>query len=190
MDTGKEIVMTAVELFKEIGYNNTTIAMICQKAKISKGTFYYHFSGKSDLIYAHIDSFMSNISDVFPEILLLEDPKMQLWELYKYSFENIIAMNPNLLLALYKTDIENKLKVLSPSRRGNYMYHTNSFAKMVLSLVKKCQDIGSVTKQISAQNLITAFESAVIGTGLDWACTNGEYNEVDRLRLIFDSIFR
>lgn len=190
MNTEEEISKAAIKLFKKVGYDNTTIAMICQEAGISKGTFYYHFSGKGDLIYTHIDSFMSNIDSIFPEILLLEDPKKQLWELYKYSFVNIIAMNPSLLLALYKTDMENKLQCLSPSKRGDYMYHTNSYAKMILNLVKKCQDIGSVTDNIPAQNLIIAFDSAVIGTGLDWACTNGAYDEVERLRLIFDSIFR
>lgn len=120
--------------------------MIYQETGISKGTFYYHFSGKSDLIYTHIDSFMS--------------------------------------------DIDNKLQFLSHTQREAYMYHTNPYAKMTLNLVKKCQDMGSVTNKIPTQNLIIAFESAVIGTGLDWACTNGAYDEVERLRLIFDSIFR
>ena len=190
MDTEKEIIRNAVNLFKEYGYDHTTIAMICQKAKISKGTFYYHFQGKGDIIYAHIDSFMSDVTEVFPAILQLENPKDQLWELYKYSFEHIVAMNPRLLLAFYKADMENKLKLLSPTKKGDFLYHTNSYKKMLLSLVRKCQDVGSVRRELSAEHLLTAFDSAVIGTGLDWACSNGSYDEVTRLKLIFDVIFR
>lgn len=60
MNTEREIVRVAISLFKKNGYDHTTIGMICDEAKISKGTFYYHFQGKGDLIYAHVDSFISD----------------------------------------------------------------------------------------------------------------------------------
>ncbi|MBC5688847.1 TetR/AcrR family transcriptional regulator [Mediterraneibacter sp. NSJ-55] len=189
MNLEKEIISVGIKLFKKYGYDNTTINMICEGAKISKGTFYYHFQGKHDIIYGHIETFMSDIVDVFPKVLQLSNPKEQLWELYKYSFEHIVSMNPQLLLAFYKADIDNHLKQLSPSSKGTYQYHTNSFNKMILALVKKCQEADSIKASVPAENLVMAFDSAIVGTGLDWACNGGKFDEVERLKNIFETIF-
>ncbi len=189
MNTEREIVRVAISLFKKNGYDHTTIGMICDEAKISKGTFYYHFQGKGDLIYAHVDSFISDAMDILPVILELENPKEQLWQLYKYAFENIVSMNPKLLLAYYKVDIDNQLKHLSPSANGAYMYYTNSYSKMIFSLIKKCQGMGLVRASCTAEDLMLAYSAAIIGTGLEWACQNGKYDEIERLKLIFDVIF-
>ena len=189
MNTEKEIINSGFELFKEHGYDNTSVQMICEKAKISKGTFYYHFQNKSEIIYRYIETFVSDIITILPEVLQLDSPKEQLWELYKYSFEHIVSMNPNLLFALYKADMEDHLKQLSPSAKGNYQYHTNSFFKMILGLVKKCQEKGEIRRIVPAEDLVLAFDSAIVGTGLDWACQNGKFDEVSRLKVIFDAVF-
>ena len=49
-DKKREIRHTAVELFKQNGYDNVTLNDICRACHISKNTFYYYFTGKDDLI--------------------------------------------------------------------------------------------------------------------------------------------
>lgn len=189
MNAMQKITQAGIELFKTVGYEETTIGMICEKAQVSKGTFYYHYQGKSDLIYEHVEQFLNDIGDVMPEILSLESPRDQLWELYRYAFANVVDMTPGLLLAYYKVDMDHKLDNLSPSNEGALLYHSNAMSKMLLSLVRKCQAVGEVRKDHSAEELILAFNSAITGTGLDWACKNGNYDEITRLKLIFDIIF-
>lgn len=189
MNTKREIINSGIAMFKKYGYDNTSISMICKEAKISKGTFYYHFQNKSEIMYGYIETFMSEIISVIPDILQLNSPKDQLWELYKYSFEHIVSLNANLLFALYKADMEDHLKLLSPSSKWTYQYHTNSLYKMILGLVKKCQEKGEIRENCSAEVLILAFNSAVIGIGLDWCCQGGKYDEVEQLKLIFEAVF-
>ncbi|MBD3338664.1 MAG: TetR family transcriptional regulator [Candidatus Lokiarchaeota archaeon] len=46
----KEILETAKVLFQSIGYRNTTVEAIVDKAGIAKGTFYYYFKSKNDAL--------------------------------------------------------------------------------------------------------------------------------------------
>lgn len=47
-----EILAAASELFQTQGYNQTPVEAIIQKAGIAKGTFYYYFRSKADILAA------------------------------------------------------------------------------------------------------------------------------------------
>ena len=55
--TRRKIIETAVELFGEIGYGETGLADVLQRAGVSKGAFYYHFDSKEAVATAIIDEF-------------------------------------------------------------------------------------------------------------------------------------
>jgi AcrR family transcriptional regulator len=46
------IFRAAIELFKEQGYENTSIEQITKKANVSKGTFFTHFPSKNSIFSA------------------------------------------------------------------------------------------------------------------------------------------
>ncbi|MDD2497393.1 MAG: TetR/AcrR family transcriptional regulator, partial [Desulfitobacteriaceae bacterium] len=46
----EQIIKAAIEVLKEIGYVNTSLAKIARKANISTGLISYYFSGKEDLM--------------------------------------------------------------------------------------------------------------------------------------------
>lgn len=189
MDTRKAIINSAIDLFKEHGFENVSIPMICAKAQISKGTFYYHFQSKKEIIYEHIDQFMTGYTDILPDILSLSSPKEQLWKLYEFSFQNVISMNPNLLRAFYTIDIENGLKQLSPSKGYSFAYNTNKFMQLTKSLVEKAQRCNEIRKETPSDQLLLCYSSVIVGTGIDWACQNGTFDEIERLKILFDIVF-
>ena len=47
----KKLLDTALELFLDQGYENTTVNEIIKKSKTSKGSFYHHFRGKEELLF-------------------------------------------------------------------------------------------------------------------------------------------
>lgn len=51
-DKRKRLLNAAYDLFVEKGVSDTSIAEICTKAGIAKGTFYLYFSGKEDILRA------------------------------------------------------------------------------------------------------------------------------------------
>ena len=55
--TRRKIIDTAIELFSELGYGETGLADVLQRAGVSKGAFYYHFDSKEAVAKAIIDEF-------------------------------------------------------------------------------------------------------------------------------------
>jgi AcrR family transcriptional regulator len=44
----------ALELINERGFEQTTVADICEKAGISNGAFYHHFKSKQDILLGYV----------------------------------------------------------------------------------------------------------------------------------------
>jgi len=55
----------AVELLGERGYSGATIDDIVERAGVAKGTVYYHFRSKSELVAALLDDGLRTLSDPF-----------------------------------------------------------------------------------------------------------------------------
>ena len=80
----KEILMAARELFQTLGYNQTSVNAIIQKAAISKGTFYYYFHSKNEVLsyiaYEIVKEMTKQVKFTanIPEMNALEKMKMLL----------------------------------------------------------------------------------------------------------------
>lgn len=64
-----KIIKTASALFTEHGVDKTSLAEIALKAEISKGTLYYHFPTKNDLVFAVSEMHMQALTDGLFEFL-------------------------------------------------------------------------------------------------------------------------
>ena len=53
--TRKKIFDAAAKIIKEHGEDYLTIANICEEAGVSKGTFFYHFNSKEDLMLYYLE---------------------------------------------------------------------------------------------------------------------------------------
>ncbi len=52
----KELIKIAYQLFLNNGYENTSVDEIIAKAKIAKGTYYYHFESKEQMLEEVVNS--------------------------------------------------------------------------------------------------------------------------------------
>ncbi|HWP96144.1 MAG TPA: TetR/AcrR family transcriptional regulator [Syntrophomonadaceae bacterium] len=55
-ETRKRIMTVAIDLFKQQGFDETTVDQIANAADVAKCTIYNHFSEKEAIIYEHIQS--------------------------------------------------------------------------------------------------------------------------------------
>ncbi len=60
-ETKEKILKSAEALFKEQGFENTSVDSIVKKAGISKGSFYVHFDSKDEIIAYFINAVISKI---------------------------------------------------------------------------------------------------------------------------------
>jgi AcrR family transcriptional regulator len=83
--TRQTIINAAGKLFSQNGFDATSIDEICQSADVVKGTFYYHFKSKEDLVFelrremtTHLEEFVTaELSSGKPPLQLLREVIMK-----------------------------------------------------------------------------------------------------------------
>ncbi len=67
-----QIIKTALELFKERGYDHTPVSSIIEETGISKGGFYYHYNSKEELLEDIAAMFVEQVLDLIKNIVARE----------------------------------------------------------------------------------------------------------------------
>jgi AcrR family transcriptional regulator len=70
----EEIIETALSLFCEKGYSNTSISDVVKKVGVAQGTFYYYFESKEKIIDVIIDEYFNAIIKMI--IPVIEDENL------------------------------------------------------------------------------------------------------------------
>jgi len=68
-----EIIQTASALFKEFGYQSTSVNQIIETMGISKGAFYHYFKSKEQLLDALVELFVDDVIKVVEPIVERKD---------------------------------------------------------------------------------------------------------------------
>ena len=123
----KEIMDTSMNLFLTNGYEDTSVNLIIETIGISKGTFYYYFKSKEDLLDALIERRNKDIiNGMLP---IAEDEKLTGIEKVNGIFQKAVRvkaemkqtlhlfyrvlMDPRYLIIRHKTEVKN-VESLSP----------------------------------------------------------------------------
>ncbi|CAN5654268.1 TetR/AcrR family transcriptional regulator [soil metagenome] len=63
----ERLVVAAVDLFTELGYDDTTVAQIAERAGVTKSTFFRHFADKRELLVAGQETLSKLLADGITE---------------------------------------------------------------------------------------------------------------------------
>ncbi|MGE0046822.1 MAG: TetR/AcrR family transcriptional regulator [Hyphomonadaceae bacterium] len=66
-DTRSKIVMAAMELFWEKGFNSTSVADILSRTQLNSGSLYHFFPGKQDVLVAVLEMLRDGIDEMLLE---------------------------------------------------------------------------------------------------------------------------
>lgn len=188
-DIEKRIVKTAIELFQKHGYNDTPINEICSVCGVTKGTFYYHFNGKSDIIFRYYELLFQDVLSIMPELLIIHDTRQKLWKIYEYSIDNTVKLTAPLLKAMILADMENGSGYFSALRCSKASESHLVQLQLIRKLVVQGQEEGVIRSDKDADLLITTYNAILMGMALDWSSSHGKYNQKEYLKKMFDIIF-
>ena len=76
MDTRSRIIVAAMELFWEKGFNSTSVADILSRSQVNSGSLYHFFPGKQDVLIAVLEAYRDGIGEMLlaPAWDGVEDP--------------------------------------------------------------------------------------------------------------------
>ncbi len=98
----KEFLETAIALFIKKGYDVTSINDILKRINITKGSFYYHFQSKEDLVNQVIELFLADIYSITKTITSSSLGALEKLEAVYLEVENYRRENKKIYRDLYE----------------------------------------------------------------------------------------
>lgn len=170
ISTKDKIIEAAWKLFHEKGYEETTIDDIIADANISKGSFYYNFNRKDELLDT-----LSTIFDHEYEKLKKEMKPEQ------NSFEKLLYMNffmhefiekqidSNLLSSLYSAQLYAK-------GNSNLLDQNRVYYKLLAEIIEEGQKRGEIIASKSVREISKYYSLCERALISDWCLEKGSYS--------------
>lgn len=178
-DLRQTILEKAFELFYEKGYEETTISDIIKRADISRGSFYYHFKGKDELL--------NSVADLLDEqYVLLENEFPEELNCYeKLVYMNTVVhtyIEHNIPYGL----IANQYSQQLVKTGGNNLLDRNRYYFILMhKLIEEGKREGSITADKTTSEIVRFYSMCERALVTDWCMKNGEYSLGEYSREVF-----
>ena len=86
--TRKKVIISAIEMFEEKGYEGFIVNEFCRRYNFSKGRLYHNFSGKDDIYIEAVKYCFSEIIDYLKKAKEITDVQTYMEIRMKFFLEN------------------------------------------------------------------------------------------------------
>jgi AcrR family transcriptional regulator len=154
--TRQDILSAASHLFKSKGYETTSVDDIVISANVAKGTFYYHFEKKDDLLMALQELKLQESSSHARERLKAGDSPKQVLMTFLLDAAHWTDENPELAKAMLKLKME-RMHQSRDECKGEH-HGPPSFIKMyffdlIIEILEHAQKAGEIRKDIEVAHV-------------------------------------
>ena len=183
----KQLLSSAIQMFKELGYENVTVQMVCDSCHVTKGSFYYHYRFKESLLMEYYRIMCSGeLTQVVTAMLGDSSDFERLWRLFNYYIEGSVKLGRDLLKSLLKINLDHNSEIF-PLKRDQIITRDREFVRIYLEIVRGGQENGSI-RQGDAAEMLEHYMIGMVGALTGWS-TGGDEPE-KTLRWLFDMIYR
>jgi TetR/AcrR family transcriptional regulator, transcriptional repressor for nem operon len=81
-DAKQRLLQATIELIWQNSYGAVTVDNICERAGVKKGSFYYFFPSKTDLVVAALDTHWQHLKPILDETYSAEVPPLDRFRKY------------------------------------------------------------------------------------------------------------
>lgn len=155
------------ELIKEKGYREVSVQDICQRADVSRSSFYSVFSGKDDVLLQMIRSLKEDSERILAHFVTARNDLERIWRLYDTYLNVALEFGPDIMASFLSVDTQSNIGFLQQF----YLYN-----EWFISLVKSCQRQGIIRNTASADELVDAAVYSAFGTVLEWCRKKGGFD--------------
>lgn len=182
-ESKQRILLTAIDLIKEKGYDSVTLNDICTAAKISKTTFYYYFESKEELILQFYkiptDTMMNNLTSIFME----ENTVEQFWKLMEPMLDFIVdsgtEITKHMVCALTVRNVE-------PFNISSFQHDRTDIG---VKIIERAQSSGEIRNSSDPFLLLNAAQGQILSIIIFWCSKKGEFDFKNAVRLAIEVCF-
>ncbi|MGN0332810.1 MAG: TetR/AcrR family transcriptional regulator [Lachnospiraceae bacterium] len=168
------IVSAAWKLFYEKGYNGTTVDDIIELSQTSKGSFYYYFNTKDELLntlsmildenYEELENTMDEDMDCFDKLMFLN---------YKAHTLMEDQISIDILASLYSTQ-------LVATGQRHLLDQNRSYYKLITKVVEEGQKKGQLRDDVAVSDITKYYSMCERALVYDWCLNQGSYSLGER----------
>lgn len=160
--TQEKILRTSLKLFSEKGFDKVTVDEIVKKSGTSKGSFYQHFSAKSDIFlvrFTEVDDYYLEVFHSFPKDM---DPLEKLFifiqKLMRFLEEE---MGKDLMKVIYSAALN--------SKEHTYFLNSNrSLFQIIFALLEEAKEKDSIGTNQSIHEIAIMITQGLMGIIYHW----------------------
>ena len=162
-ETRHRIFRAAIDLFREKGFEQTTVDDITEKADVAKGTFFNYFRRKDAVLAYLSESRLLAIEETSGSFLSTDRPVTEkLLELYSTGAS---AYEEDHELARYVL-IELMSRVFEPSEESMRRWH-----ELIMSIIRQGQGRGELRSDADPERMEGVLGCIYHGTLYQWVCS-------------------
>ena len=178
-DIRVRIIESAWKLFHEKGFGDTTINDIIREADISKGTFYYYFRSKDNLLDTLsdvLDSEYERLAKELPDDMDAFDKLVKLnYDVHSFINDNI---DYRLLAYLYSTQI-------IKDHSSSLLDRNRFYFRLLEQIIEEGRKNGELTDGLSVSETVKFYGMQERALITDWCMNNGNYHLGEYSRKMF-----
>jgi AcrR family transcriptional regulator len=167
----REILETALRLFTEQGYDETTIAQIAREAGVSQRTLFRYFGTKEDLLGGNQDRFGQVLTDTISEL----PAEVGVWEALRAGVAAVLALHNSREQALERF----RLLHNTASLRAGWLEKRLRFQEDLLPLIEARMDAATGSVGAKARAVIATAFACLDAASTTWVDNDGKGDIMD-----------
>ena len=162
----EKIILAAIALIETYGADYVTVRRVCEKAELSTGTFYYHFSNKDDLMMHFVrETSFENIKLHAPDIT------ERITELYMHLIKRYASLGIKFMKSFYTADNQ-ALHVYMGEFDGKFA--TETIMARCEQELAEAQKNGQIKSDADIHSLSADICTIVKGCIFEWCLSEGK----------------
>lgn len=165
----EKIIEKAIELFEKKGFSTTSIQDIVDELGVTKGSFYYYFSSKEQLLMDIYNEYITNLLDRQTKIIANKtlSPKEQLIEIIRLLIDDLIENGPRARIYF------REMRHLSEDHINTIKKIRKQFRKNIETVIRTGEKQGVFKDQLPADILAFAL-LGLTNWSYNWYTPDGE----------------
>lgn len=184
-ETKLRIKNCAIQLFKEKGYNNTSINDIAEKADSSIGGFYHHFKSKEDIVFYVIETLDDQYYDFFEKMIESEEYKNKN---YSDKIKDIIIFVINLICSSGDESVRIAYSYLLKNEENVDILNNRQrkYFKIISALIGKAKEENLLIDNLTEEDLLSYITIVIRGIIIDWSIGKNSYDVQEKSLLLIN----
>ncbi|MFQ5865723.1 MAG: TetR/AcrR family transcriptional regulator [bacterium] len=182
----REILLAALKVFAEKGYEHANIEEIAETAEFSKGALYNYFAHKEEMFIALLDEGFADFERIVKDGFDNDLPLREKFKRFSSGALEYFEQNPDYLTLIFKENLQLKIKLVS-SFRERFAHRRQKLVQMMMAPLQQ-EITRRAIRNIDATQLVEVFWNVIFAFLLHSRCGENKASiaeDVDAILTIF-----